>query len=258
MHRHRVGLMKKVTVMVSPRTLQLVWTIVLAAVPMVSAVAQDTGIVRISDRGGKAVQAAAFKAKGEFHTPPGAAYGYGHDGHCQCPECMGGRKAWKLGKNCDHYCSHSPDHGYSIPGKWPIHRRGMQYNSYYPAQWLGVNGVTLGGDVVYPMVYQPTDTTQLGFYYQHVPFWTPQPNPLPPRPIPAQWHMYAPTAFASTFENGFSDAWGAVVVGGPVNGQVVTPTPVQQPVEKPAADPAVPPAPLQESAVPQPIERIGY
>jgi hypothetical protein len=42
------------------------------------------------------------------------------------------------------------------------------------------------------MVYQPTDTTQLGFYYQHVPFWMPDPSRLPPRPIPAQWNITAP------------------------------------------------------------------
>jgi hypothetical protein len=248
--------MKKVTVMVSPRTSQLVWTLMLAAVPMASTFAQETGIVRITDRGTRKVQAAAFQNQGEYLPPVGVAVGPGfHDGQCQCPECMG-KKGWKLGKNCEHYCSHSPDHGYSIPGKWPINRRGVQYNSYYPAQWLGVNGVTLGGNVVYPMVYQPTDTTQLGFYYQHVPFWMPQPNPLPPRPIPAQWHMYAPTAFASHFENGFVDAWGAVAVDGAVIDGTVSPTPVQ-PVNPPVTNP-VPPAPLQESAVPQPIERIGY
>jgi len=236
--------------MVSSRTSQLLWTCVLTVTPMVSAVAQDTGIVRISDRGGKSVQAASFHSSG--HAMGGDAYGYGDGGLCDCPECQG-KKGWKLGKNCEHYCSHSPDHGYSIPGKWPIHRRGVQYNSYYPARWLGTNGLTLHGGVVYPMVYQPTDTTQLGFYGQHVPFWHPQPNPLPPRPVPVHWHMHAPTAYASQFDHGHV-GWGGDF---PVSYDTVTPTVVQ---EQPAVQPGVvPPAPLiKESAVPQPIERIGY
>jgi len=243
--------------MVSSRTSQMLWTCVLTVTPLLSAVAQDTGIVRITDRGGKAVQKAAFQSAGQYHAAPGAvygdAYGHGDGGMCNCPACMGNR-GWKLGRNCEHYCSHSPDHGYSIPGKWPIHRRGVQYNSYYPAQWLGTNGVTLGGGVVYPMVYQPTDTTQLGFYGQHVPFWHPQPNPLPARPIPAQWHMHAPTAYASQFDHGHV-GWGGDF---PVTYETVSPTSVQtQPAAQPA-DTAMPPAPLKESAVPQPIERIGY
>lgn len=243
--------------MVSPRTSQLLWTCVLTAVPMVSAFGQSpsAGIVRITDRGAKPVQAASYKSAGEYHTAPGNAYDMGGDaGMCQCPECMG-KKSWKLGKSCEHYCTHSPDHGWSIPGKWPINRRGVQYNSYYPAAWLGTNGVTLGGDQVYPMVYQPTDTTQLGFYSQHVPFWQPQPNPLPQRPIPAQWHMYAPTAYASQFENGYGGGMGGNCPVIYDNG--ASPTPVMQLEAKPAES-ALPPAPLKESAVPQPIERIGY
>src|SRR5690606_22022975 len=38
-------------------------------------------------------------------------------------------------------------------------------------------------------VYMPTDTTQLGYYYQHVPYWLPRPNAVPPAPRPADWHV---------------------------------------------------------------------
>jgi hypothetical protein len=244
--------------MVSLRTSRIVWTCLLVATPMVSAIAQapNTGVVRITDRGARPVpvQAASFRFTGAM---PAGGYSGSDDGQCQCPECMG-KKSWKLGKSCEHYCKHSPDHGYSIPGKWPIHRRGVQYNSYYPAAWLGTNGVTLGGDVVYPLVYQPTDTTQLGFYYQHVPFWMPQPNPLPARPIPAHWHMYAPTAYASSFENGYGGVVGGAVIYETATPTTTSPTPAkEEPAAKPA-DNSLPPAPLKESAVPQPIERIGY
>lgn len=245
--------------MFSPRTTRFLCTCVLAATPCLTATAQspDTGIVRISDRGPKTVQPATHTTAGQYHAMSGdVVYGHDHGMGCPCPHCQG-KKGWKGGKFCDHYCSHSPDHGYSIPGKWPIQRRGVQYNSYYPAAWHGTEGALAGG-VTYPMVYQPTDTTQLGFYYQHVPFWQPQPNPLPPRPIPPQWHIYAPVAYASQFEHGFTTHGGMVVYESTATG---TPTLIEQPAPQPAPRetlPPAPPAPLQESAVPQPIERIGY
>ena len=231
----------------------------MALAPWLSVGAQspDTGIVRISDRGVKNVQPIGYKGAGEYHAPSGDVMYGGMD--CPCPHCQG--KKSKGCKFCEHYCSHSPDHGYSIPGKWPIQRRGVQYNSYYPAAWHGTPAAMAAAAPVYPMVYQPTDTTQLGFYYQHVPFWMPQPNPLPQRPIPAQWHIYAPVAYASQFENGYVSGHGMMY--GDVIYESASPTPIQAPSAEPAksADPlppAPPPAPLQESAVPQPIERIGY
>ena len=53
------------------------------------------------------------------------------------------------------------------------------------------------------MVYQPTDTTQLGFYYQHVPTWQPQPDRLPARPIPSQWNIVPPPVSAAQFNHGY-------------------------------------------------------
>lgn len=41
---------------------------------------------------------------------------------------------------------------------------------------------------VAPMVYLPTDTTQLGYYYQHVPTWVPKPRMIPPYPYPSNFH----------------------------------------------------------------------
>lgn len=113
-----------------------------------------------------------------------------------CPECQGACP----GRRClfaPHTCSRSPDYGWSVPGKYPIQRRGVQYNAYYPNAWWGQpgSGVDARGAAT---VYQPTDTTQLGFTYQHVPFWQPHPNPLPQRPDPAQWHNFAPTVGATS------------------------------------------------------------
>jgi len=226
--------------------------------PVTNLLAQDasTGVVRISDRGG--VKPTNF-SKGEYNAPPAAVYGghaaggyvggggygvgggYGAD--CYGGDCYGGKH--KHGCFSERYCKNSPDHGFSVPGKWPIHRRGVQYTSYYPQTWGG-GGVAGAAVPAYPMVYMPTDTTQLGFYYQHVPFWQPQPNPLPRRPIPAQWHHYAPTVSASDWGGGFGYGTDGVVVDGTVI-QQGTPTPINQPAAQPApqqAQPAVPQPPM--------------
>lgn len=110
-------------------------------------------------------------------------------GHCWHGHCCH-HKHWC----CEHYGCHSPDYGFSVPEKNPIYRRGVQYNRYFPAGWYGTPGGGITPGVIYPTIYQPTDTTQLGFYYQHVPFWMPNPNALPPRPIPSQWHVLLPPA----------------------------------------------------------------
>ncbi len=132
----------------------------------------------------------------------GISNGYCPDGSCpggagQCPYCQGGHG----GCFNEHCCKHSPDYGYSPPAKYPLHRRGVEYTSYFPAQWYGAGADYSRSQA--PMVYQPTDTTQLGFYYQHVPFWQPQPNRVPERPIPAQWHIHAPAIQAVNYNGGF-------------------------------------------------------
>lgn len=172
---------------------------------------QNPGIVRISDgrvrtSNGQVTQTGAFGHHGGplYAAPPQMPNGSCPTGNCptgncptghcptgNCPQCHGHCLF------CEHYCKHSPDYGYSPPSKYPLYRRGVEYTSYYPAQWYGA-----GADYSQsraPMVYMPTDTTQLGFYYQHVPFWQPMPNRLPERPIPAQWHITPPAVQASRF-----------------------------------------------------------
>jgi hypothetical protein len=171
-----------------------------AALSLTGAASAQEGIVRISDRADSVpAQQASFGGHhrhGEYHAFDAGA------GYDACPNCHGhGGHHCRGGHGCfhEHTCKNSPDHGYSVPAKWPLHRRGVQYQQYYPNAWYGT---PQGGyAAAYPMVYQPTDTTQLGFYYQHVPFWQPNPGMLPPRPIPAQWHIGAPAVFASSFHN---------------------------------------------------------
>ena len=67
----------------------------------------------------------------------------------------------------------------------------MTYQRYWPNAWYGQAGSGFTGvNVNYnPAVYMPTDTTQLGYYYQQVPFWRPVPDMVPPVPWPSQWHL---------------------------------------------------------------------
>lgn len=173
----------------------------------------SAGYVRITDRqlkpnGQPVQQAGAFHhhhlggapcPNGSCPTDPGYGSGVGGYGNCptgDCPYCRG----CFHGKFCDHYCKHSPGYGYTPPGKYPLLRRGVQYDTMYPAQWYGAGGECIVSSA--PMVYQPTDTTQLGFYYRHVPFWQPYPNPLPVRPVPAEWHV-TPAPYSA-----WGNAWG--------------------------------------------------
>lgn len=258
---------KKVTAMMaSLRKTQFLTACLLAVAPLSLVSAQDsgTGIVRITDAKPAGVQPAGHK--GEYHSAPmGMDYGYSMDG--SCPHCQsGGKHGGKGCKFCEHYCTHSACHGYSIPGKWPIQRRGVQYQSLYPMAWYGTPEWNNMPIQAAPMVYQPTDTTQLGFYYQHVPFWQPQPNPLPQRPVPAEWHRYAPVVYASQFQNGYTKGGWGMNGDCPVYFETVTPTttsPTQsaptelQPVPQPMPEPPPAPAPLQESAVPLPLQRVS-
>jgi hypothetical protein len=225
--------------------------------------AQDdgtAGIVRITD--GR-VRTAAQPAS--FHGHHG---GYGQSaGYSGCPncDCQSGISPTAFnGFFQERYCKNSPDHGYSPPAKYPLHRRGVQYNAYFPNHWYGTPGASYAGA---PMVYQPTDTTQLGFSYQHVPFWQPQPGMMPQRPVPAQWHITAPTVHASRFHNGYGGCqcpncqmqmqMQQMDGGSPVmNNQ---PTEIQGPTEvKPEA--SLPPSPrqFQDSATSGHIRRAGY
>jgi len=85
----------------------------------------------------------------------------------------------------------APDYGWSYVVKRPIHRSNVAYQRYWPAAWGGSGAAQAGDQKVrsYPMVAVPTDTTQLGYYYQQAPQWQPRPAMLPKPPVPSQWHV---------------------------------------------------------------------
>lgn len=126
---------------------------------------------------------------GQGHAHPqsvqGAPVGHYHGGvQGYCPSCQQNNRVWGHGQR-----RLSPGTGWCAPGKIPVVRERVQYQQYYPHYWSG-NGP--GPAVPHrPMVYTPTDTTQLGFYYQHAPSWTSQPWRVPGPPHPAYWHNRA-------------------------------------------------------------------
>jgi hypothetical protein len=217
--------------------------------------AQDSsvGIVRISDGKPKTpVQNASFHGHGGH-----GGYAYGDCNNCD--NCNYG------GKHChgwfqEHYCKNSPDHGYSPPAKYPLHRRGVQYTQTFPNQWYGLPGASYQSA---PMVYQPTDTTQLGYTYQHVPFWQPNPSMMPKRPVPAQWHIVAPAVHASSFHNGYG---GCMCPSCQMQMQSTVPAGTGQPTLAPGQptptdlpEASLPPAPRQfENAASGHIRRAVY
>ena len=81
----------------------------------------------------------------------------------------------------------SPASQFAPPQDYRVNRTFFNYQRYYPTHWYGQAGSRRPAYA--PMVYHPTDTTQLGFYYQHVPVWQPNPRMIP-EPHPATWHNW--------------------------------------------------------------------
>jgi hypothetical protein len=97
-----------------------------------------------------------------------------HDGHHHHPSCWD-RNALP------------PDYGFYPPTPYPyIWRQPVIYQRYLPDQPYGTPGMRYSV-AKQPMVYMPTDTTQLGFNYMYVPQWLPNRNNYPLAPNPVMW-----------------------------------------------------------------------
>lgn len=137
-------------------------------------------------------------------------------------------------------CHTSPGHGWCPPSAQRIQRTPVQYQRYYSNQYMGQPGPA--GPAYYPQVYMPTDTTQLGFYYQSVPTWQPRAGMLPPPPNPSMYHTRDCSACRG---HGCKHCRGGQQFSGPVyysTGSPVAPEPAVAPQPDEAA-PAVPPEP---------------
>lgn len=152
------------------------------------------GVVRItSSPSATAAAPVSFDQAAWGHGP---VYGGGpvHQGWSTCPPGYHGGYYGPHWGRClskivgPNHCTVSPDHGFCLPAKRPIYRIPVEYHRYWPLAWYG--SPEYGTPVATaPQIYMPTDTTQLGYYYQVTPTWRPAPGMLPPRPIPAVWHI---------------------------------------------------------------------
>lgn len=143
-----------------------------------------------------------------------------------CPTCRTGRGC--RGPKC-HY---GPGHGWCPPTGIPAQRAYIEYMKWYPTYWSGMGP---GPAMQYhPQVYTPTDTTQLGFYYQQVPQWRPMPGMLPAPPHPNNYHARdcqqcrQSGGHCPQCEQGYHG--NVVYESGTVTG---TPTPVADPISEP-------------------------
>ncbi|WP_437228321.1 hypothetical protein SH661x_000845 [Planctomicrobium sp. SH661] len=132
---------------------------------------ENAGVVRVSDSTA-AVPSATQNcpngncpngSSGDSNCPPGG-YGYGYGS------------------------GHGDGYRFSPPVKRPIYRSPVSYTKGFPDAWTGQAAYGQQYGYRAPTVYMPTDTTQLGYYYQVVPYWQPKPGAIPPPPVPSQWH----------------------------------------------------------------------
>jgi hypothetical protein len=139
----------------------------------------------------------------------GGRHGFGgnpHYGHCKLGHWL----------NCHspyHRCTVPPDHGFAPPAHRPIWPTPALYSKYFATPGAAV----ADPNYRHPMVYMPTDTTQLGYYYQQVPYWQPRPGMIPPVPHPDEWH----TPDTGVVFTGFEDAASYYGAHGCPDGQVI-------------------------------------
>lgn len=137
---------------------------------------------------------------GHYHShrqPPNPTYWtwmplpfHGCCDYCADPNCPGDKGFWTFPfvrwvLDPDYYAV-APDYGWSPPAKVPVRRSNVTYGhhaGHHHGDKQGQHQFTSPA----PIVGTPTDTTQLGYYYQHVPTWQHK-NILPVPPHPRHWH----------------------------------------------------------------------
>lgn len=230
------------------------------ALPAAAQSPDGAGVVRISDRQPGAVVPASGSAmapglgSGANCYTNGYGNSYGRNGAYD-PYCPNGRcpPGHRLGGLFHHH-----EQGFSIPVKNPIYRTQVPYQHLLKNPCPPTGGY--GGPTA-PLVYMPTDTTQLGYYYQHVPYWQPQAGRIPPAPYPADWHnsLYGTLSLVG-------HPHGLVLGNAAVNLQSMQPQGeycppggqvIGQPAPQPAAQPELQPIPILQQqdppAAPAPV-----
>ncbi len=180
------------------------WTLALIAAGAFACLAFQAGRTFADDSEG--VVRICDQVQGQGGScPQGGSCRSGTCGNCQgqgCPSCQNGScgngdmhhngHVWQF-INAFHpfgQCPHSPDYGYAPPGRVRTpHPQQVAYRKGFPDAWTGPQGAGMGMGGPRPVsVYMPTDTTQLGYYYQAVPRWQARRGMVPPTPTPSLWH----------------------------------------------------------------------
>lgn len=93
------------------------------------------------------------------------------------------------------------DDGWNMPVKTPITRNPVSYSRYRPTNLFGSpNGGYPGS---FPMIYRPTDTTQLGYTSHNVPYWKRTRSPGMPSPASIQ-SRNCPTGAYTSYGQGYN------------------------------------------------------
>jgi len=118
--------------------------------------------------------------------------GYETSDWSQCDNCQNGHHRGGRGNGNGNPLTRSmstkayPDSGWAPPVNYPVNYDGTWYGAYHPQAFYGSPG---GGFIAnYPTVYQPNDTTQLGYSYMKVPTWQTRTDMIPPVPVPGNYH----------------------------------------------------------------------
>ena len=158
------------------------------------------------------------------------------------------------------YCSTKayPDHGWALPVRHPFHTTRVQYRYYLPRHWYGDPAARYSTS--FPMVYQPTDTTQLGFSYHHVPTWMPNRSLTPPYPHPSSYHdRSCPNRRCSSSTCRYNQPYyeGSMFYSNPAcapgtRSPTTAPAQPAGPTAAPVPPPAPPATPVAGIAVPRP------
>ena len=239
------------------------WTAMTALGLLAGVARADDSVVRVSDSppaGTSAPSAMAPSAMAPSAVPAasvnGTVTGQCDGGAVEGGVVDGGVSAggdvgiYRIGAGLQSLMLYNPARGFRPPTTVHVEREAIMYYNYWPAKWYGQPGWNLAPS--YPMVYMPTDTTQLGVYYARVPQWQPNPRMYPRPPRPDEWNRRV--SYADGYGGGACAGSATPVAYGATSPTpdsmgtpVVSPTPAGQPAPlqtiQPAPQMAPPPAP---------------
>lgn len=204
----------------------------------------NEGLVRITDCQNRADAIQAGTAGAPCQT----------DGNCRGGRCGNGTGHIRGVASillCPHGAgTHSPDHGWAPPGRVQLpYPRPVAYQKWFPDPWTGQPTPYVAAGPRPPVVYMPTDTTQLGYYYQTVPRWHAYTGMIPGPPNPADFHhdlcqlrgangAYCPPSAGSTVQPTPAATTPSPV---PADGPTPAPAPQAGALEKSSQTPALVP-----------------